>query len=114
VHSAAAEIEEIEVMEERRRAPRFEMVGGQPAILPVSMSVRILDISLSGVLVESRQPAKEGSHGRLRLNMGGMPFLAEVEIRRVSASAEGAHRIGAMFVELSRDHQQMITRFTQR
>ena len=91
------------------------MDGAQPAILPVSMSVRILDISLSGVLVESRQPAKEGSRGRLRLNMGGMPFLAEVEIRRVqSPGKEGVHRIGAMFVDLSPDHQQMITHFTQR
>ena len=39
--------------EERRRAPRYQVHGGEQAMLPVAGSVRILDISESGVLVES-------------------------------------------------------------
>ncbi len=101
------------MMEERRRAPRHEIDRGELATLPVSVSVRILDISLSGVLLESRQSAKQGTRGRLRLNMAGRPFVAEVEVRRV-AEGGSTHRIGAMFVDLSPEHQQMITRFTQR
>lgn len=101
------------MIEERRRAPRHEIDSGELAILPVSMSVRILDISLSGVLVEARQPAKEGTYGRLRLDMAGMPFVADIEVRRVAGGGSGTYRIGAMFRDLSSDHQQMIARFTQ-
>jgi hypothetical protein len=102
------------MIEERRRAPRHQIDGGELATLPVSTSVRILDISLSGVLVESRHSAKPGARGRLRLNLGGQPFLAEVEVRRVVDGGPNAHRIGAMFVDLSSEHRQMIRRFTER
>ena len=103
------------MIEERRRAPRYDVAGDQLAVLPVSMSVRVLDISLSGVLLESRQPAKEGSRARLRLNVGGVPFSADVEIRRVtSTGVQGSHQLGAMFVDLAQELKQIITRFTQR
>lgn len=83
-------------------------------MLPVALSVRILDISLSGVLVQARQAAKEGDRGRLRLDLGGMPFSAEVEVRRVvSAGAADDYKIGVAFVALSNEHRQMIRRFTQ-
>ena len=70
-----------EIMEERRRSPRYPVTGGEPAILPVSLSVQLLDISQAGVLIQSSQHAKEGSWGRLRFNLAGRPFSTEVEIR---------------------------------
>jgi hypothetical protein len=102
------------VTEERRRHPRFEIESGEAAVLPVALSVRILDISLAGVLVQARQAAKEGDRGRLRLDLGGMPFTADVEVKRVvSGGAADNYKIGIAFVGLSSEHRQMIQRFTQ-
>jgi hypothetical protein len=103
------------MIEERRRSPRFEVEGGELAVLPISMSVRLLDISLSGVLVQSRQNAKEGARGRLRLNLEGHPFAAEVEVRRIAQGAGGhGYKIGARFVDLTDDQRHIIEGFTRR
>jgi hypothetical protein len=91
------------------------VVGGERAIFPVSLSVRFLDISVGGVLVESSQPAKQGGRGRLRLDLGGRPFSAEVEVRRVATAPGGAgYKIGAQFVDLSAELRQVIEDFTHR
>ena len=83
-------------------------------MLPVALSVRILDISLSGVLVQARQPAKPGDRGRLRLDLGGMPFSADVEVRRVvTGGLPDDYKVGIAFVGLSTEHRQTIQRFTQ-
>jgi len=102
------------VHQERRRYPRLPIQGGEAAILPVSLSVRILDISLSGVLVHSRQFARQGDRGRLRLALGGQPFTADIEVRRVSpGTGDSDYRIGVSFVGLNPELRQMIVRFTQ-
>lgn len=78
------------------------------------MSVRILDISQSGVFVQARQAARPGDRGRLRLDLGGMPFSADVEIRRVVPGiGNDDYRIGIAFVGLSGEHRHMIRQFTQ-
>ena len=90
-------------------------MGGEHAVLPTALSVRLLDISLAGVLVESSQPAKAGVRGRLRLDLAGQPFAAEVEVRRIAPGMGGSgFRIGAQFVDLSDHHRQMIETFTRR
>ena len=101
--------------EERRRSPRFDVVGGELAVLPISMSVRLLDISVTGVLVQSSQMAKEGSRGRLRLDLAGQPFAAEVELRRIAQGQGGqGYKIGARFVDLTDEQRQIIEVFTRR
>lgn len=67
-------------------------------------------------MVHSAQHAKEGSRGRLRFNLGGQPFSAEVEIRRVVASSQGGngYKIGARFIDLSEEHRLIIEGFTNR
>jgi hypothetical protein len=102
------------VSEERRRSPRYEIQAGELAVLPVAISVQILDISPAGVLLQSSHSTTVGSRGRLKMNMGGQPFSADVEVRRISLGvANVGHRIGVMFVDLSPECQQMIERFTQ-
>src|SRR5262245_61167753 len=104
-----------DLIEERRRSPRYPVFGGEPAILPLSLSVQLLDISKTGVLILASQYAKEGSRGRLRFNLGGQPFSAEVEIRAVSLGAGGnGYKIGARFVDLSEEHRLIIEGFTNR
>ncbi len=104
------------VMEERRRAPRFSLQRGELAVLPYSVSVRVLDISLAGVLLQCSQRVKVGARGRLRLNVGGTPVMADVEVRRIMTGPvprDTDYRIGALFVGISREHRQVIERFTR-
>jgi c-di-GMP-binding flagellar brake protein YcgR len=104
-----------DMMEERRRSPRYPARAAEHAILPVSLSVQLLDISQTGVMVQSSQQAKEGSRGRLRFDLAGQPFSVEVEIRRVAAGRPGTgYSIGARFVDLSEEHRQIIEGFTHR
>lgn len=103
-------------MDERRRSPRYMTGAGEFAFLPVAASVQVLDISQAGVLLRSQQPVKVGTRGRLRLSVGGSPFTAEVEVRRVSQGpAEGGngYRVGVMFVDIDPEHRQIIERFTR-
>ena len=100
-------------MEERRRSPRYDIETGELAVLPAANPVQILDISLSGVLLQSVHGAAVGSRGRLRMSLGGQPFLAEVEIRRTAPLSVNCHRMGALFVDISPEHERMIERFTQ-
>jgi PilZ domain len=91
------------------------VVGGERAVLPISLSVRLLDISLTGVLVQSSQTAKEGSRGRLRLDLAGQPFAADVEVRRIAQGAGGqGYKIGARFVDLTDDQRHILEGFTRR
>src|SRR5437773_6244992 len=104
----------VHMVEERRRSPRYEIQTGELAVLPVAISVQILDISPAGVLLQSTHSATVGTRGRLTMTMDGRPFSADVEVRRISLdTSHVGHRIGVMFVDLSPECQQMIERFTQ-
>jgi len=103
------------MIQERRRSPRFDVEVAELAVLPIDMSVRLLDISLTGVLILAGQAAKEGARGRLRLDLGGQPFAAEVEVRRIAQGPGGqGYKIGARFLDLSDDHRHIIEGFTRR
>jgi len=102
-------------MEERRRSPRLTVEHGELAVLPYSITVQVLDISVGGVLLHSSRPVAAGERGNLRLNVGGQPFSANIEVQRVSAVSPGGgtgYSIGAMFVAISPEHRQVIERFT--
>jgi len=91
------------------------MGPGEALLLPVSVSVQILDIGLAGVLLQSSRPMKIGQRGALRLAIGGQTLTTEVAVTRVSAVAVGAdsgYRIGAAFVAMPSEHRQIIERFT--
>jgi hypothetical protein len=100
-------------MEERRRSPRIAL-HEEPAVLPTSVSVRVMDISLNGVLLQSSRELAEGTRGCLRLMMGGTPFSADIEIARVAPQAGGGapYQLGARFVAISQQDRHIIERFT--
>ena len=99
-------------MEERRRSSR-RTVEGELASVPAALNVRVLDISVAGVLLQSSQPLEAGARGRLRLNLDGAPFRADVQVQRVSepTDAKAGYRVGATFVALTPDLRQLIERF---
>src|SRR5262245_5617923 len=102
-------------MDERRRSVRVALQPSNVASLPTSQNVKVLDISLVGVLLHTSRRIDPGTRGCLRLNLWGAPFAADVEVRRVSPIMDnGRHegyRVGAAFVAISAEHRQLIERF---
>jgi hypothetical protein len=102
-----------DIMEERRRSPRYPVTGGEPAILPLSLSVQLLDISQTGVLIQSSQHAKE-EPGASALQPGGQPFSTESRSVASRWDRNCRYKIGARFVDLSEEHRKIIEGFTNR
>ena len=104
-----------ETAPDRRRTPRSVIADTELSVMAFPIPVRLLDISLSGVLLGASHPVELGSIGTLRFNFGGVPFSADVQVERLTplAPAAGASRfsIGATFVALSRQDQRVIERF---
>jgi hypothetical protein len=96
-------------MEERRRSPRRQ-VDGQSTTLPVAESVRVLDLSSAGVLLETASRPELGAVAKLKLSVGGEPLAADVEVRRVTAGPSG-YRVGARFVDMTPANRRLIERF---
>lgn len=103
------------VSSDRRRVPRALIAETELSVLAFPIPVRLLDISLAGVMLESSHPVDIGTRATLRFNFGGEPFSAEVKVARVERARgdAGAERyaIGASFVALSREDQRVIERF---
>ena len=104
-----------EVASDRRRVPRAAIADTELSVLAFPIPVRLLDISLGGVLLESSHPVDLGTRGTLRFNFGGVPFSADVHVERLDRARSDAgiekFSIGAAFVGLSREDQRVIERF---
>jgi hypothetical protein len=96
-------------MEERRRSPR-RIVEGHSVAVHSAESVRILDLSASGVLLQAQDAVGVRSKALLRLSVDGSPFAAEIEVMRVGPAADG-YRIAAQFLAITPKHRQLIERF---
>jgi hypothetical protein len=99
---------------DRRRVPRALIADTELSVLAFPVPVRLLDISLGGVLLESTHPVDRGIRGTLRFNFGGVPFSADIRVERMDRQRTRAGErftIGASFVALSRQDQRVIERF---
>jgi c-di-GMP-binding flagellar brake protein YcgR len=98
-------------MEERRRSPR-RTVDGHTMAVHSAESVRILDLSATGVLLQSRDAVDVNSKAMLRLSVAGSPFAAEIAVTRVAEAPQSdGFRIAAQFLEITPKHRQLIERF---
>jgi hypothetical protein len=104
-----------DVTSDRRRVPRAAIADTELSVRAFPIPVRLLDISIGGVLLESAHPVDLGQRGSLRFNFGGVPFSADVKVERIDRARTDAgserYAIGAAFVALSRDDQRVIERF---
>jgi hypothetical protein len=99
---------------ERRRVPRAVIADTEVSVLAVPIPVRLLDISLGGVLLESSHAVELATRGTLRFNFGGVPFSADVRVERLEfqhSSGGARYAVAASFVALSRQDQRVIERF---
>ena len=56
-----------------------------PAILNRELHARVVDVSASGCLVETRRPLEVGTIGRLRVSLSGEECEDDVEVMRCDA-----------------------------
>jgi hypothetical protein len=82
------------------------------AVLERDVSVRLLDVSNSGCLLQSEARLVEGTIGTLRLSYDGVEYLDDVRVMRCQAPANGDNwfRIGAQFLWTSHPEQGSLRR----
>lgn len=88
---------------ERRRSPRVPIGSGAMVVRPVSMAVRLLDLSSEGVLLSCPDPIAAGASSRVTARLGSRPLDAELDVRHVSDQWDqrvGGYRVGGRFVSL--------------
>lgn len=70
------------------------------AVLGRDVTVRLVDISNSGCLLQSETRLTEGTTGTLRLSYGGVDYVDDVRIMRCQAPNGGDHwyRLGVQFL----------------
>ena len=101
---------------ERRRLPRTVIADTDLSVMAFPVPVRLLDISLGGVLFEAANPVELGTRATLRLNFGGSPFSVAVKVERLQAprnAISGSYLVGASFIALNRDDRRVIERFAR-
>ena len=89
-----------ENMEERRRSPRYPVIGGEPVILPFSLSVQLLDISQTGISLLS-DAAPNGFPPMWVCLKGAQPTeWVETSIRALALKEPGTYVIRLEFRDL--------------
>ena len=97
---------------ERRKGPRVSLPGVQ-SDRGLAVSVRVLDIGLSGVSVSSSQSFEVGQHARMSLRLGDGAIDVDVLVRRVNAIGgdKGGYKVSASFVALDEATRRAMQRF---
>jgi|SRR6185503_13136834 len=74
--------------------------SGSPAVLMREHLMRIVDVSRSGCLIESRHRVEVGTVGRLRLRLADQECSDDVEVVRCDAVglAQALYHIGVRFL----------------
>jgi PilZ domain len=96
---------------ERRRSPRVSMGSGATVVRPVSMAVRLLDLSSGGVLLSCPDPLPPDAQPRVVARLGSRPLDAELDVRHVSREWDprvGGYRVGGRFVSLGPQARQAV------
>jgi len=101
---------------ERRRVPRVSLSEEHRVGVPLTVTVRLVDISTGGVLLASTQRMSVGQRARLHTTLGAEPFNVEVEVRRVNdigaeANGKGRYRMGAVFSGIDETARRSIQHF---
>lgn len=89
---------------ERRRSPRVPVGGAALAMRPVSMAVRLLDLSSGGVLMACPDRMRVGATPRVVARLGGAPLEAQLHVRHAAEQWDkdaGGYRVGALFTSVS-------------
>jgi len=88
---------------ERRRSPRVPMKDSATVVRPISMAVRLLDLSSEGVLLSCPDPISPGAASKVTARLAGRSLEADLDVRHVSSQWDqrvGGYRVGGRFLSL--------------
>jgi hypothetical protein len=104
-----------EAFVERRRTPRVAVSGRARLAGPLTLSVRVVDVGLSGVLLSASQPLAVGQYARLCTRLGEIAVEADIEVRRVGTRRDdkdkNGYNLGARFVSLDEATRRAMQQF---
>ena len=88
---------------ERRQSPRAVVADSTEMNRPEWSTVKVLDISISGVLFLAPHRMVAGQTGQLKLRLGENSFVGEIEVRRSDRHQvpSGGYRVAATFTSLA-------------
>jgi hypothetical protein len=88
---------------ERRQWPRVPPADGTEMNRPEWSTVKVLDISVSGVMFLSPERIAAAAKGQLKLRLGDNSFVGDIEIRRSDRhqTPSGGYRVAATFTSLA-------------
>lgn len=98
---------------ERRRSLRVALPAAAEFKERVAMPIKLLDISLAGILMSAPQPLSCGQKGRLNARLDTFAIDSEIEVTRVSAQPDAKKEwtVGARFVSLDGDARRAMQKF---
>jgi c-di-GMP-binding flagellar brake protein YcgR len=101
-------------MGDRRTHMRFEVLGMMSASLLSTETLRVLNLGVSGALVEGALPLPPNAEYRMQLVLESHVSEATVKIRRVTEIGREAgslrYRIGLEFLAISSEAEEAISR----
>jgi hypothetical protein len=86
---------------DRRSQVRFEVVGALWGVLELTETARIVNISTSGALIESAQPAPLETTQAVRISVDGEDVVVDARVRhvrRITRDDKPSYLIGVEFV----------------
>ena len=99
---------------ERRRSPRVMLPVDEECSLQLRTRVRLLDISLSGALVETDLPLPIGAKGQLRFALAGATYAPTVQIRRRAGLQARELNLGAVFTSMDDSSRRRLEDFLRK
>ena len=99
---------------ERRRSPRVMLPDDEECSLQLRTRVRLLDISLSGTLVETELPLPIGAKGQLRFALAGAAYSPTVQIRRRAGLQARELNLGAVFTSMDDSSRRRLEDFLRK
>jgi hypothetical protein len=104
---------------ERRRAPRVPVREAGRCELRFWSTVRVIDISQFGILLEAGRPIDVAEQAEFRVALDGEPFASTIEVRRQQSDGHPRRdtpfvKLGAEFARLDERGRRALERFLRR
>ncbi len=101
-----------EAFVERRRWPRIAVSKQARLERTAEFDVRVLDISLGGVLIATPEAVAKQHQARISVRLGDVPIEADLEVRRVTRDRDGSdYKVAGRFVGLDEATREAMRRF---
>ena len=101
---------------ERRQGPRAQLPPTAECRLQVRTRVRLLDISLTGVLIASDVELPVGTRAQLRSTVAAASFTPAVQVKRLADPADrgAAKGLGATFTGMDDRSKRSLEEFLKK